>query len=367
MKDMKWGVICAAMAVAATFAVVLLATACRREAVLETAPAAAGSVGITVTASGRVRPVEVVLVGTQVSGVIEKIYADHNSRVKAGQLLAELDKSTLLQKLTQAKASQTSAEADLVYARQNFNRIKHLHDNRAATDVSFEEAVKLLAQAETALANAKASTGQAAVNLKYAYIYSPIDGVVLERAVNVGQTVAASFSTPTLFTIAEDLALMQVEAAVDEKHIGRILTGLEADFTVDAYPGEIFAGTVRQVRLQPAITDNVVVYTVIVETANPGGKLFPGMTAGISIPVESEAGLVIPLAALDFRMTPGVARRLHADMPDADGRHIVWVKNDGGVQPRTVETGIDDGVNVIVGSGLREGEEVVLSAELRRR
>ncbi len=365
-KGLLWG----SAAMAATVAAGLLFTINRKEAAFNTAPAKEGTVEITVMATGYIQPVEEVEVGTQVSGVIEKIYVDYNSHVVAGQLLAELDKSTLLEKLTQARASQTSAQADLVYARHNYERIKHLHDNKAATDVSMEEAIKLLAQAETAMANAKASTSQAAVNLKYAYIYSPINGVVLERAVNVGQTVASSFSTPTLFTIAGDLTKMQVEVDVDEADIGQVGVGQKATFTVDAYTDDVFEGTVRQVRLQPTVTSNVVTYTVIVEAPNPDEKLFPGMTASISIKVQSETGVTVPLEALNFKMTPEIARHLHIPVgettSETESRHMVWVKNGGKVELRSIETGINDGMNVLVKSGLREGEEVVLSAALER-
>ncbi len=385
-KGTKRGIIWGSAAAIVVAAAVMLSTLDKKEVVFSTSTTRTGTVGITVMATGYIQPVEEVEVGTQVSGVIEKIYVDYNSHVTAGQLLAELDKSTLQEKLTQARASQTSAQADLVYARQNFNRVKHLHDNKAATDVSFEEAVKLLTQAETALANAKASTSQAEVNLKYAYIYSPINGVVLERAVNVGQTVAASFSTPTLFTIAEDLTKMQVEVDVDEADIGQVRVGQKATFTVDAYTDDVFEGTVSQVRLQPTVTSNVVTYTVIVEAPNPGEKLFPGMTASISIMVESETALTVPLEALNFKMTPEIAKYLHisdpghASFPQGTttgmpsngnswhaGTHMVWVKNGESAEQRAIETGINNGVNAIVKSGLSEGDEVILSATVGKK
>ncbi|MDL2283522.1 efflux RND transporter periplasmic adaptor subunit, partial [Odoribacter sp. OttesenSCG-928-G04] len=236
------------------------------------------TIEITVMATGYVQPVEEVEVGTQVSGVIEKLYVDYNSVVKKGQLLAELDKMTLQEKLNQAKASLNSAQSDLNYAQQNYNRVKDLYDVKAATLVSYEDAINKLTQAQTSLENAKANLHQAEVNLSYAYIYSPIDGVVLDRSVNMGQTVAASFNTPTLFTIAEDLTKMQVEADVDEADIGQVKLGQKVTFTVDAFNDMIFTGTVSQIRLQPTVTNNVVTYTVIIEAPNPEEKLYPGMT-----------------------------------------------------------------------------------------
>lgn len=336
------------------------------------------TVGIEVMATGYIQPVEEVEVGTQVSGVIEKIYVDYNSHVIAGQLLAELDKSTLEEKLAQANSALTRAQSDLLYAEQNYNRIKKLHEAKAATDVSLEEAVNRLAQARTALEDAEANANQAKVNRDYAFIYSPIDGVILDRQVNVGQTVAASFSTPTLFTIAEDLTKMQVEVDVDEADIGYVRVGQLAVFTVDAYSDDYFEGTVQQIRLQPTVTSNVVTYTVIVEAPNPEEKLYPGMTANITIKIKSETGLTVPMEALNFRMTQDIERQMQKreisfinqaraqDSPAQtagaqNGKRSVWVKSGEIVEQRNIETGINDGVNIIVTSGLKEGEEAVLS------
>ncbi|MDR1808884.1 MAG: efflux RND transporter periplasmic adaptor subunit [Prevotella sp.] len=329
-----------------------------------TAQAAEETVENTVTATGYVQPVDKVEVGTQVSGVIEKIFVDYNSQVKKGQLLAEIDKSTLIERVTQAKASQTSAESDLKYAQQNFDRIKQLYDVKAATEVAYEEAVNRLAQAETALANAKANLHQAQVNLSYAEIYSPIDGIILDRSVEQGQTVAASFNTPTLFTIANDLKNMQVEADVDEADIGRVRLGQQVRFTVDAYSDDTFDGVVNQIRLQPTVTNNVVTYTVIVQAPNPEEKLYPGMTASITIITETETGLAVPAEALYFSPAPEVLEQLNMRpqtlMPDAASK-TVWLQVQDSIVPRMIKTGLSDGVRTIVKEGLEAGDTVILS------
>lgn len=373
-----WGVVIAVVAVGS----LLLLRGNKSEFVFNTSRVHKGDVEITVMATGYIQPVEEIEVGTQVSGVIEKIYVDYNSHVKAGQLLAELDRSTLEEKLSQANASLASAQSDLTYAEQNYNRVKQLHDVKAATDVSMEEAVNRLAQAKTALENAKANANQAKVNRDYAFIYSPINGVILDRQVNVGQTVAASFNTPTLFTIAEDLTKMQVEVDVDEADIGNIKVGQAALFTVDAYNDDVFEGTVRQIRLQPTVTNNVVTYTVIVEAPNPEEKLFPGMTANITIKINSESGLLVPMEALNFgknyeventddMKSMNIIQRARAQGGSIAGLNgemqSVWVKSGTSVVRRTVETSLNDGINTVVKSGLNEGDEVVLSASQQKK
>ena len=345
------------------------------------------TVELAVTATGYVQPVDKVEVGTQVSGVIEKIYVDFNSQVKRGQLLAELDKATLLERLVQAQASVGSAKSDSLFAQQNFNRVKQLYDAKAATQAAYEDAVNRLAQARTSVANAIANLQQAQVNLGYAEIYSPIDGVILNRAVERGQTVAASFNTPTLFTIANDLKQMQVEANVDEADIGQVRVGQDVRFTVDAYPDDIFAGTVKQLRLQPTVTSNVVTYTVIVEAPNPDEKLFPGMTASITVIVKSEIGVVVPVSAFNF--TPSdevmVKLKIHSQQGEQQSRPFeqnaqpqrtqsqreapksVWVKADGKAVQHELETGLNDGVFVIVTQGVSVGDTIILSASLEKK
>jgi HlyD family secretion protein len=325
------------------------------------------TVEVIVMATGTIQPVEVVDVGTQVSGVIEKIYADYNSQVKKGQLLAELDKLTLQEKLNQANAALTRAQSELTYARQNYDRVKTLYESNAATQVSNEEAVNRLVQAETSLDDAKANVHQAKVNLSYAYVYSPIDGVVLDRSVNVGQTVAATFSTPTLFKIAEDLTKMQVEADVDEADIGMVKVGQQVTFKVDAYNNDVFTGTVSQIRLQPKTTNNVVTYTVVVDAPNNDEKLFPGMTANIYVEVEKESGLSIPVEAIRFASNPETISKYNISTTSGASLNKVIVQKEGIAEVRNIEVGIDDGVHVIVRSGLSQGEEVALSAYMGKK
>jgi HlyD family secretion protein len=328
------------------------------------------TVQFTVTATGYVQPVDKVEVGTQVSGVIEKIYVDYNSQVKKGQLLAELDKSMLNEKLVQAKAGLLSAESDLTYSQQNYDRVKQLYEWKAATEISYEEAVNRLANAGNALANARANLHQGEVNLSYAEIYSPIDGVVLDRSVEQGQTVAASFNTPTLFTIANDLKKMQVEAAVDEADIGRVRVGQKVNFTVDAYNEDTFEGIVDQIRLQPTVTSNVVTYTVIIDAPNPEEKLFPGMTASVSIIIQSERGVAVPNEAFSFNPGGDVFMRLKMkpESPPGAGQisnfntKTVWTQTaDGGMVRKELKTGLSDGIYTLIEDGLVIGDEVILS------
>jgi HlyD family secretion protein len=334
---------------------------------LNTAQVQEETVEIVVTATGYVQPVDKVEVGTQVSGVIEKIFVDYNSQVKKGQLLAEVDKSTLIERVTQAQASLASAESELKYSQQNHNRVKQLYNVKAATETAYEEAVNRLAQAETSVINASANLHQAEVNLSYAEIYSPIDGVILDRSVEQGQTVAASFNTPTLFTIANDLTKMQVEADVDEADIGRVRVGQHVCFTVDAYNDDRFEGVVNQIRLQPTITNNVVTYTVIIEAPNPDEKLYPGMTASITIITQMERGITVPEEALTFNPTPDILAHLKMKpstlvaTSDFKGK-AVWVQTPDNMVRREIQTGLSDGVNTIVKEGVQAGERIVLSA-----
>ncbi|MCQ2329252.1 MAG: efflux RND transporter periplasmic adaptor subunit [Paludibacteraceae bacterium] len=322
-----------------------------------------GSVELAITATGYVQPVEKVEIGTQVSGKIEAIYVDFNSHVKKGQLLAELDKSTLNERLSQTLASERSAQASLTLAQQNYDRIKELYENNAATKADFEQSTSQLTQAKSQYENAKASVRQARVDLGYAEIYSTVDGVVLDRKVEIGQTVASSFSTPTMFVIAKDLTNMQIEANIDEADIGQVKVGQHVDFSVDAYPKETFIGTVKQVRLQPTVTNNVVTYTVVINTANPDEKLYPGMTASVTIITQNDTALTVPLEAMNYEPTTELLKKLNIPMEELGirGKHV-WIKDGETMHPVAIETGINDGVNTIVKSGLKGGETVVVSA-----
>lgn len=335
----------------------------KKELVIRTHVVSEYTVENTVTATGTIEPVETVEVGTQVSGKVEKIYVDFNDAVKKGQLLAELDKLTLNQNVSRAKASLTSAESQLNYAKLTYDRTKQLYEANAATLAAYQEAQNSYTQAQMSKKNAQAAYDQALVDLSYAEIYSPIDGVVLDRAVEVGQTVAASFSTPTLFTIAKDLTKMQVEAAVDEADIGQVKIGQRVNFTVDAYTYETFEGAVNQIRMKATTTSNVVKYTVIISAPNPELKLFPGMTANVTIVTEEETGLAVPAEALNFTPDEQVLKTMAKDDRPAKSGETVWVKKGDEIMPRPVKVGTSDVAYKIIEEGLEEGDEVVLSAQ----
>ena len=359
----------------------------KKELVIRTHVVKEYTVENTVTATGTIEPVETVEVGTQVSGKVEKIYVDFNDVVKKGQLLAELDKLTLNQNVSRAKASLTSAESQLNYSKLTYDRTKQLYEANAATLAAYQEAQNSYTQAQMSKKNAQAAYDQALVDLSYAEIYSPIDGVVLDRAVEVGQTVAASFSTPTLFTIAKDLTKMQVEAAVDEADIGQVKIGQRVDFNVDAYTYETFEGTVNQIRMKATTTSNVVKYTVIISAPNPDQKLFPGMTANVTIITEEETGLAVPAEALNFTPDEQVLKNMRkngkpeemGERPQgapqgerpmmngnggqSSGMSTVWIKKGDEIMPQPVKVGKSDVAYKIIEEGLKEGDEVVLSAQ----
>jgi HlyD family secretion protein len=241
----------------------------KKEVTFKTHVIEEGTISKSISATGYLQPADKVEVGTQVSGKVEKLYVTYNSKVKKGQVLAELDKSTLLERLSQAKSSKSSAESTLNLATQNYNRTKALFEAGAATQQAFDEATNTYIQAQNTLNNANTNVREAQVNLGYAVITSPIDGVILAKQVEQGQTVASSFSTPTLFVIAKDLKSMTVEANIDEADIGQVKVGQKVEFTVDSYMGETFYGEVQEIRLEPNVTSNVVTYTVIVKAENP--------------------------------------------------------------------------------------------------
>ncbi|SEO78635.1 HlyD family secretion protein [Mucilaginibacter gossypiicola] len=269
--------------------------------VLQTQKPTKGYIAQSVTATGRIEPVDTVTVGTQVSGIIKYVYADFNSKVKKGQLIAELDKSLLQATLDQAKGTLLNAQSQLVFAQNNFGRQNLLFKTDAISKADYDTALNTLNAAKAQVKSAEAQVRSAQKNLSYADIYSPIDGVVLNRNVSVGQTVAASFSTPTLFVLAKDITKMEVEANVDEADIGDVKAGNRASFTVDAFINDQFAGTVEDIRLHPSVSSNVVTYTTIINAPNDDMKLKPGMTASIIIYTkEINNALLIPAKALSF-------------------------------------------------------------------
>jgi len=370
--------IAALVIIIAVVLVLVLKKGKKQEMQIQTVRSTIDSIEVTVTATGEVQPVYKVDVGTQVSGIVEKIYVDFNSQVKKGQLLAELDRSNLNEQYTQAQTNVSNAHSNLTLAQQSYDRIKALYDNKAATLESYETATNALNQAKNQLKTAQSELSRSQTNLSYATIYSPIDGVIMDKAVEEGQTVASSFNTPTLFTIANDLTQMQVEAAVDEADIGEVKTGQPVTFTVDAFPDDIFTGTVKEVRINPTVTNNVVTYTVIIDAPNPENKLFPGMTANVTIITKKESGITIPMQVLYVTLDPMVQKmfekkgytfkplfknqdELTQGLKDVSKKSI-WVKRGGNnYEQIQVTTGLNNGVKTLITSGLKEGEEVILS------
>lgn len=341
---------------------------------VETTTVARGDVSEIVTATGTIEPIIQVEVGTQVSGIIDHIYVDYNSEVSKGQLIAELDRTTLEAEVASSTATLNSSRVEYEYQQKNYNRQKELYEKKIISDTDFETATYNYEKAKAAYEKSQSDMVRATTNLGYARIYSPIDGVVISRAVDQGQTVASSFSTPTLFTIANDLTQMQVVADVDEADIGNVANNQRVTFTVDAYPNDIFEGEVTQVRLEATETSNVVTYEVIINAPNQELKLKPGLTANVTIYTKEERDvLYLPLKSLRFVPEPPKGeKKAPQNHPDseatpvanntpqpADATHrTVWIKNATGLEPRTIETGMDNGVYIAVHEGLVEGEKV---------
>jgi HlyD family secretion protein len=360
---------------------------------IETAKVERGTISNTVTATGTLEAVKTVDVGTQVSGVIEKIFVDFNSQVKKGQLLAQLDETPLLASLEQSKATVDQAEAQVKYQKATYERYKALVAKKLIAQSDFDLAEYNYNNAVGSLNNAKSQYDKNKINLSYARIYSPIDGTILNRAVEVGQTVAASFSTPTLFSIANDLTQMRVEAKVDEADIGQLVNGQRVEFTVDAFPSRKFSGEVTEIRLQPTTTNNVVTYTVVIGAPNPDNILKPGMTANATFFVTERKDILL-VSAKATRFTPdptalaaymapirgnGAQASERPEHPmgngpmpneggmsskkaDNDSIHMVWIKESNGeIHPKRITVGVTDEINYEVVNGLNEGEEVVTS------
>jgi len=369
-----------------------------------------GNITNTVTATGTIEAIKTVNVGTQVSGILQHVYVDFNDNVKQGQLLARLDETALQAQFDQSQAAVNQAQAQLNFQQATYDRLKVLYDKKLIAQSDFDQAVYNFENAKGSLANAKFALARAKVNLDYATIYSPIDGVVLNRAVEEGQTVAASFNTPTLFTIVNDLTRMEVQTSVDEADIGKVKDGQRVEFTVDAYSDMKFEGLVSEVRLQPVTTNNVVTYVVILSAPNPDKKLMPGMTASATIYVEEKLNTLV-LSGKAVRFTPdkeylakmfskmqasgsmpkmpvgaptgapsgtnGSAQSMPSGqsmqgMPPAGmafgaanrdpKTKTVWIKDEKmGIRPNMIKIGIDNGSNIEILSGLKEGDEVVIS------
>lgn len=324
-----------------------------------------GDVSSFITATGNIEPVTEVEVGTQVSGIIDKIYVDYNSEVKKGQLIAEMDKITLMSDLQSSQANFNGSKASFEFQEKTYNRNKALHEKQLISDTDFEQSEYNYLNAKAQYEQSKANLAKAQRNLSYATIYSPIDGVVINKAVEEGQTVAAGFNTPTLFNIAADLTQMRVIADVDEADIGGITEGLRASFTVDAYPDEVFEGTVAQVRLgeksSSTTTSSVVTYEVVITAPNPDLKLKPRLTANVTIyKQEKKDVVVVPSRALRFTPNPSNAKGYVVNNIDAPQK--VWTLQGNVFTAHAVTTGLS-GNQMTEVNGIDEGTEVVVEAQ----
>ena len=328
--------------------------------IFETSVAKKGSIVNTVTATGTIEAITSVVVGTQVSGIVEKLYVDFNSQVKKGQVLAELDKTALKSSVQQSLATLDNAKAEMEYQNSNYERSKALYEKNLIAQADYDQARYNYEKSRASLKNSQAQYDKALVQLGYATIYSPIDGVVMNRAVDEGQTVAASFNTPEIFTIAQDLTQMQVEADIDESDIGMISMGQRVEFDVDAYPDEKFAGTVEQIRLSPVTTSNVVTYTVIINAPNPDKKLLPGMTANIVIYAEEIRDvLTIPYKAVKFTPDADFLARLGREMASGSDKQGMSGSNGRPAEGITGGAGRSAGGMSVAGEGRGDGTGMV--------
>ncbi len=368
--------------------------------VLDTETPSYGYISKSVTATGTIEPVDTVSVGTQVSGTIKYVYADFNSIVKKGQLIAELDKSLLDAQVNQFQANLEVAKSQLIYEKSTYDRQNLLFQAGAISKADYETALYQYNTAKANVQSVQAQLDAAQKNLSYASIYSPVNGVVMARNVNIGQTVASSFSTPTLFVIAKDISNMQVQAAVDEADIGNVRQGQRSTFTVDAFPENTFTGNVEEIRLEPTVSANVVTYTTIIKAPNADLKLKPGMTANISIYTKEEKNaLLISSRALKFKPDATIAKQYKIGALDPDSteganpahkktgsgvfkrdsgtakpndtlvvitpkKAFVWVKKDDSLIQKKIIIGLNDDTHVQVLHGLSAGDEVVDGIEI---
>ncbi|QEC42452.1 efflux RND transporter periplasmic adaptor subunit [Pseudobacter ginsenosidimutans] len=394
MKKWKWLIILLVLALVAGAVWFWKFRKKEEKLMLETELPQYGTVAISITATGTIQPVDTVSVGTQVSGTIAQVYADFNSAVKKGQLLAQLDKILLQAQVQQFSGSLQQAKSNLVYQQSNYNRQKQLLDVGAISRAEYETALYQLSAAKDNIMSAEAQLKTANRNLQLADIYSPIDGTVLSRNVSAGQTVVSSLNAPTLFVIARDLMRMQVQAAIDEADIGNVKKGQRVTFSVDAYPEDEFEGVVKEIRLQPSISSNVVTYVTIIDAPNDQLKLKPGMTASITV-YTKEANDALLVSARAIKFTPdssllkdykiegkpashrGVRNRqepetdtsaLRKERPKMDEvsdttvkakRAIVWLKNHNVITRRVIQVGLTDDANVQILQGLTTRDTVI--------
>ena len=330
----------------------------------ETAKVVKQNISTSITATGTIEPVTSVTVGTQVSGIVSTIYVDYNSVVKRGQVIAELDKTNLISELNRAKADLTSSQSTLNYETANFNRYQTLFDKGLVSANDYENARLTYEKARQAVASSRESVQKAQTNLGYATITSPIDGVVLSKSVEEGQTVAASFNTPELFTIAQDLTDMRVIADIDEADIGGVKEGQRVTFTVDAFPDDKFEGQVTQVRQQATTSSNVVTYEVVISAPNKDLKLKPGLTANVTIyTLEKNDVLAAPAKALRFVPNEALLSK-DQQIEDVEAKTKVWTLEGKTFKAHAVEIGTSNGMLTEITSGIKEGTEVLVDFKL---
>lgn len=359
MNKKKTLVIVAVAAIAA-LAVWLLSGGKKEEKItFDTAAVAPANIMNSITATGTIEPVTSVTVGTQVSGIVSKLFVDYNSVVKKGQVIAELDKTNLMSQLNTAKTQLATAQSQLNYQTANYKRYKTLFEKGLVAADDFDNAKLSYTQAKEQVVSAKEEVQRAQTNLGYATITSPIDGVVLSKSVEEGQTVAASFSTPELFTIAQDLTNMQVVADVDEADIGDVKEGERVTFTVDAYPDDTFEGEVKQVRQEATTTNNVMTYEVVISAPNADLKLKPGLTANVTIYTAERKGVLsVPSKALRFTPQKETVGKMKI-VDVANAKNKVWTIEGNSIVAHKVNIGMTDGTNTQIVGGIAEGTKVV--------
>ena len=359
MNKKKTLVIVAVASIAA-LAVWLLSGGKKEEKItFDTAAVAPANIMNSITATGTIEPVTSVTVGTQVSGIVSKLFVDYNSVVKKGQVIAELDKTNLMSQLNTAKTQLATAQSQLNYQTANYKRYKTLFEKGLVAADDFDNAKLSYTQAKEQVASAKEEVQRAQTNLGYATITSPIDGVVLSKSVEEGQTVAASFSTPELFTIAQDLTNMQVVADVDEADIGDVKEGERVTFTVDAYPDDTFEGEVKQVRQEATTTNNVVTYEVVISAPNADLKLKPGLTANVTIYTAERKGVLsVPSKALRFTPQKETVGKMKI-VDVANAKNKVWTIEGNSIVAHKVNIGMTDGTNTQIVGGIAEGTKIV--------
>ncbi len=357
MKKIIIGVVVVAIVAIASF--FLFGGDKEAEVTYVTVPVAYSDVKTSVTATGTIEAVTSVTVGTQVSGIVSHLYVDYNSVVKRGQVIAELDKTNLMSELASARANLASQQSNLAYQRSNFTRQKQLFDKGLISADDFEQSRLSYQQAQQQVQTSTQSVNKAETNLGYATITAPIDGIVISKAVEEGQTVAASFNTPELFIIAQDLTNMQVIADIDEADIGEVREGERVTFTVDAYPDDVFNGFVKQVRLQATTESNVVTYEVVISAPNADLKLKPGLTANVTIFTNEKTNvLTVPAKALKFSPNDKMLTEEQV-IKDCKGTHKVWALNGNTFQAYPVTIGLSNGMVTEIVSGLKNGQKII--------